>query len=115
MVVWLAATKFKPLVLSVPGFALSNIANIYIFVVLYDFCLLRLTSELYSPGTDHKENTRCFIGYCYLGTDPVENAAFPLLRSGLGSDHIENMSRGVCLATVVNTYHQLSTACTLQY
>jgi hypothetical protein len=39
------------------------------------------------------------------GTDLVENAAFPLLRSRLGSDHIENMSRGVCLAMVVNTYH----------
>jgi hypothetical protein len=29
----------------------------------------------------------------------------PLLRSRLGSDHIENMSRGVCLATVANTCH----------
>jgi hypothetical protein len=36
------------------------------------------------------------------GTDPIENAAFPLLRSRLGSDDIENMSRVVCLATVIN-------------
>jgi hypothetical protein len=28
-----------------------------------------------------------------------------LLHSRLGSDHIENMSRGVCLAAVVNTCH----------
>jgi hypothetical protein len=41
-VVCLTATKFNPLVLSVLGFALSNIANIYIFVVLYDFCLLNM-------------------------------------------------------------------------
>jgi hypothetical protein len=37
LVIWtvvrLIATKFNPLVLSVRGFALSNIANIYIFVV----------------------------------------------------------------------------------
>jgi hypothetical protein len=37
--------------------------------------------------------------------DDKENTAFPLLGSRLGSDHIENMSRGVCLATVVNTCH----------
>jgi hypothetical protein len=30
-VVCLPVTKFKPLVLSVPGFVLSNIANIYIY------------------------------------------------------------------------------------
>jgi hypothetical protein len=45
--------------------------------------------------------------HCCLGTDPVENAAFPLFRSRLGSNHIENMSRGVCLATVVNTCHNI--------
>jgi hypothetical protein len=28
----------------------------------------------------------------------------PLLGGRLGSDHIENMSRGVCLATIVNTF-----------
>jgi hypothetical protein len=44
----------------------------------------------------------CWIGCCCLGTELVENAVFPLLRSRLGSDHIENMSRVVCLATVVN-------------
>jgi hypothetical protein len=77
--------------------------------------MLRLTSELYSLGTDHKENTHCCIGYCCLRTEPVENAAFPLLRSGLGSDHIENMSHGVCIAKIANTCHQLSTARTSQY
>jgi hypothetical protein len=39
-VVRLIATKFKPLVFSVPVFALSNISNICIFMILYDFCLL---------------------------------------------------------------------------
>jgi hypothetical protein len=58
-VVCLTATKFKPLVLSVPAFALSNIANIYIFVVLYDFCLA--TGDVFdfinnSHSTDPKEN-----------------------------------------------------------
>jgi hypothetical protein len=36
--VCLTAAKFKPLVLSVPGFALSNIANISIFWLQYSGC-----------------------------------------------------------------------------
>jgi hypothetical protein len=40
MVVGLTAAKFKPLTLSVLGFALSYIANIWGNMILYDFCLL---------------------------------------------------------------------------
>jgi hypothetical protein len=36
----MTATKFKPLIFSVLGFALSNVANIFIFMNLDDFCLL---------------------------------------------------------------------------
>jgi hypothetical protein len=36
----MTAAKFKPLILSVPGFALSNVANIFFFMILDDFCLL---------------------------------------------------------------------------
>jgi hypothetical protein len=39
-VVCLTAAKFKPLILSVPGFTLPSIANIFIIVILYDFCLV---------------------------------------------------------------------------
>jgi hypothetical protein len=39
-VVCFIAAKFKPLIFSVSGFALSNIANIFIFMILYDLCLL---------------------------------------------------------------------------
>jgi hypothetical protein len=39
-VVRLTAPKFKPLIFPVSGFALSNVTNIYIFIILYDFCLL---------------------------------------------------------------------------
>jgi hypothetical protein len=39
-VVRLTAAKLKPLVFSFPGFALSNIANICILMILNDFCLL---------------------------------------------------------------------------
>jgi hypothetical protein len=52
------------------------------------------------------------------GTDPIENAAFPLLRSRLGSDHIENMSHVVCLATVINNVSTVDcwpTVCMSQY
>jgi hypothetical protein len=38
--VGLTAAKFKPLIFSVSGFALSYTANMFILVVLYDFCLL---------------------------------------------------------------------------
>jgi hypothetical protein len=36
----MTATKFKPLIFSVSGFALSNVVNILIFMILDDFCLL---------------------------------------------------------------------------
>jgi hypothetical protein len=36
----MTAAKFKPLIFFVSGFALSNIANIFIFMILDDFCLL---------------------------------------------------------------------------
>jgi hypothetical protein len=39
-VVSLTAAKFKPLIFPVSGFALSYIADICIFMILYDFCLL---------------------------------------------------------------------------
>jgi hypothetical protein len=39
-VVRLTVAKFKPLIFSVLGFALSYVANICIFMILYDFCLL---------------------------------------------------------------------------
>jgi hypothetical protein len=37
---YMTAAKFKPLLFPVSGFDLSNIANIFIFMILYDFCLL---------------------------------------------------------------------------
>jgi hypothetical protein len=40
-VVCLTAAKFKPLIFPVSGFALSNVANICIFMISYDFCLFR--------------------------------------------------------------------------
>jgi hypothetical protein len=36
----MTAAKFKPLILSVSGFALSNVANVPIIVILDDLCLL---------------------------------------------------------------------------
>jgi hypothetical protein len=39
-VVHMTAAKFNPLIFSVSGFALSNAANISIFMILYGFCLL---------------------------------------------------------------------------
>jgi hypothetical protein len=39
-VIHMTAAKFKPLIYSVSGFALSNAANSFIFMILDDFCLL---------------------------------------------------------------------------
>jgi hypothetical protein len=39
-VVSLTAAKFKPLIFSTSGFDLSYIANMFILMILYDFCLL---------------------------------------------------------------------------
>jgi hypothetical protein len=39
-VVRLTATKFKPVMFSVQGFDLAYIADIRIFKILYNFCLL---------------------------------------------------------------------------
>jgi hypothetical protein len=36
----LTAAKFEPLLFSVTGFALSSGANIFIIMILYDFCFL---------------------------------------------------------------------------
>jgi hypothetical protein len=40
VVIHVAATKFKPFILSLLGFALFNIVNILIFMILNYFCLL---------------------------------------------------------------------------
>jgi hypothetical protein len=44
LVIWsavcLTAAKFKIPIIPVSGFALPNIANICIFMIVYDFCLL---------------------------------------------------------------------------
>jgi hypothetical protein len=39
VVTW-TATKFRPLIFSVSGFALSYTENIFILMIFYDFCLL---------------------------------------------------------------------------
>jgi hypothetical protein len=38
----MTAAKFKPLIFSVSGFALSNVAYIFIFMILDDFCVILL-------------------------------------------------------------------------
>jgi hypothetical protein len=39
-VVSVTTAKFKPRIFSVPGFALSYTTNMFILMILYDFCLL---------------------------------------------------------------------------
>jgi hypothetical protein len=44
-VVSLTTAKFKPVTFSVSGFTLSYIANMFILMILYDFCLLSAQYE----------------------------------------------------------------------
>jgi hypothetical protein len=91
-VICLTAAKFKPLIFSVSGFALSNVANISIFI--YRFMFL-----LYNLGSDHTENssiaqqwTSTLVTYCgrlYLATGCLSRICVcrnvftePLLSSG---------------------------------
>jgi hypothetical protein len=39
MVVSLTTAKFNPIIFSMSGFALSYTANMFILMILYDFCL----------------------------------------------------------------------------
>jgi hypothetical protein len=41
----MTAAKLKPLIFSVSGFALSNVANIFIFMILDDFCMILLCNH----------------------------------------------------------------------
>jgi hypothetical protein len=45
-VIHMTATKFKSLIFSVSGFALSNAANILIFMILDDFCYSYLCASV---------------------------------------------------------------------
>jgi hypothetical protein len=61
--------------------------------------------RLYSPGEDHKENTSCRISPLLPWEQTLKKTVPSTVACRLGSDHIENMSYVVCLATVVNTCH----------
>jgi hypothetical protein len=56
MVISLTATKFKPLIFPVSSFTLAYVVNMFILMILYDFCFAAEVS-LYNLGTDHIENT----------------------------------------------------------
>jgi hypothetical protein len=60
-VVCLTAAKYKPLVFSVTGFALSNGANIFIIMILHDLCLL--------PGDSLRYFT---VSYNFLARTPLK-------------------------------------------
>jgi hypothetical protein len=39
-IVYLIATKYEPFMFPMLGFVFAHVSNIYIIVILYDFCLL---------------------------------------------------------------------------
>jgi hypothetical protein len=47
-VVSLTTAKFKPLIFSVSGFALSYAANMFVLMILYDLCFVACTVLLYN-------------------------------------------------------------------
>jgi hypothetical protein len=44
-VLFLTAAKFKTLIFSVTAFALSSVANIFVVMILCDFCLLPVAEQ----------------------------------------------------------------------
>jgi hypothetical protein len=48
MVMRLTAAKFKTLIFSMSGFTLSYAANMFILIILYDFCLLSAQFSSYN-------------------------------------------------------------------
>jgi hypothetical protein len=73
-VVCLTAAKFKPLVFPVSRFALSNVANICIFMILYDFYSVLLNrTRFYNHFALTVQKTQPF--HCWQGvfTAPLHN------------------------------------------
>jgi hypothetical protein len=63
----LTTTKFKPLISSMSGFALSYTANMFIPMVLYDFCLLPaqfsyIIVHIWKVQTACKSRTGVYLG-----------------------------------------------------
>jgi hypothetical protein len=78
-VVFLTAAKFKPLIFPVSGFALSNVADICIFMILCDMlvaCIIllynRIHTEVWKPFVNREpvcalENCQCCGEFCFAG------------------------------------------------
>jgi hypothetical protein len=81
-VVSLTASKFKPLVFSLSGFALSYTANIFIHMILYDFCLLPYIVRLSPLGT---ATTTGLLLYQPQKTDDGDCGAVGGMRIGRGN------------------------------
>jgi hypothetical protein len=81
----MTAAKFKPLIFSVSGFALSNVANICIFMILDDFCLLpALELELeFSLGIGPPFGTLDQSLFCSSFVGQLRCSAFSDEKTGL--------------------------------
>jgi hypothetical protein len=80
LVIWtvvsLTVTEFKSFVFSMSGFALSYDANIFILMILCDFCLLRNVQPLYQPTV----RERNWVWYNGVLVGGVISLSWPCLR-----------------------------------
>jgi hypothetical protein len=81
-VVSLTAAKFKPLIFSVSGLALSYAANMFVLMILYDFCLLSAQFHYIMIYIQKVESCMQIVDWCvhwkiFKGT---ENVVLQLLQ-----------------------------------
>jgi hypothetical protein len=69
------AANFKPLIFSVWGLALSNVTNIFIFMILDDFCLFNTNRE---ENAAFKLMHICILWAC-MPSRSLETAGFTFL------------------------------------
>jgi hypothetical protein len=82
MVVHLTAAKFKPLIFSVSGFAFSDVANIFSYMILYDLCLLAARFRYVIINTRYVESLMQFADRCtpWKVTNGAENLVLQALQ-----------------------------------
>jgi hypothetical protein len=77
------AAKFKPLIFSVSGFALAYTVNMFILMILYDFCLLLAQFCANRGPICTSENFLWCRETCFAGAAILRGTCLPLiLRRG---------------------------------
>jgi hypothetical protein len=90
MVVCLTDAKINPFIFSVSGFPFSDVANICIFMILYDLCLLPAHFRYVIINIRHLEShvqlaDRCALYKCTKGAENLASQALQFRKVGICS------------------------------